>query len=190
MKKMIAYSSVAHMGFVTLGLFSFTHQGIDGAMMVMLSHTIVSAALFLCIGVLYDRLHTREITSYGGLASIMPNFSVVVMIFTLASIGLPGTSGFVGEFLAMLGAWQSAPTITFFAAIGVILGAAYMLRLYRGLFFGVPATQDVRRMKDLTRREMIIFAPLLLLVIWMGVHPTSFSHVYQANIVTILGGAP
>ncbi|HCM84076.1 MAG TPA: NADH-quinone oxidoreductase subunit M [Alphaproteobacteria bacterium] len=186
MKKMIAYSSVAHMGFVTLGLFSFTHQGLDGAMLVMLSHTIVSAALFLCIGVMYDRLHTREISAYGGLASIMPNFAVVVMIFTMASVGLPGTSGFVGEFLSMLGAWQAAPTITLFAAIGVILGAAYMLKLYRGLFFGVPATQDVRRMRDLTVREMIVFAPLLVLVIWMGVHPTSFSHIYQANITAIL----
>lgn len=189
MKKMIAYSSVAHMGFVTLGLFSFTHQGLDGAMMVMLSHTIVSAALFLCIGVMYDRLHTREISAYGGLASITPNFAIVMMIFTMASVGLPGTSGFVGEFLSMLGAYQARPTITLFAAIGVILGAAYMLRLYRGLFFGVPATQEVRRMRDLTTREWLIFAPLLLLVIWMGVYPTTFSNVYQANLVAILNPA-
>ena len=186
MKKMIAYSSIAHMGFVTLGLFSFTHQGLDGAMMVMLSHTIVSAALFLCIGVMYDRLHTREISAYGGLASIMPHFAVVLMIFTLAAIGLPGTSGFVGEFLSMMGAWQSAPTITFFAAIGVVLGAAYMLRLYRACCFGVPATQEVRRMKDLSTREWLIFAPLLVLVVWLGVYPTSFSHIYQANLTQIL----
>ncbi len=152
----------------------------------MLSHTIVSAALFLCIGVMYDRLHTREISSYGGLASITPNFAIVMMIFTMASVGLPGTSGFVGEFLSMLGAYQAAPTITLFAAIGVILGAAYMLKLYRGLFFGVPATQDVRRMRDLTAREWLIFAPLLVLVVWMGIYPTSFSHVYQANIAVIL----
>ena len=186
MKKMIAYSSVAHMGFVTLGLFSFTHQGLDGAMMVMLSHTIVSAALFLCIGVMYDRLHTREITAYGGLANIMPGFAVVLMMFTLASVGLPGTSGFVGEFLSLLGAWQTHPTITVFAALGLILGAAYMLRLYRACCFGVPATQDVRRMKDLTGREWLIFAPLLVLVFWMGIYPTSFSHIYQANLVQIL----
>jgi NADH-quinone oxidoreductase subunit M len=186
MKKMIAYSSVAHMGFVTLGLFSFTQQGMDGAMLVMLSHTIVSAALFLCIGFMYDRLHTREITAYGGLASITPHFAVVFMIFMLASVGLPGTSGFVGEFLSMLGAYQTHPTITLFAAIGVILGAAYMLRLYRACCFGVPATQEVRRMKDMTSREWLIFAPLLLLVIWMGVYPTTFSNLYQANLQTIL----
>ena len=196
MKKMIAYSSVAHMGFVTLGLFSFTHQGIDGAMLVMLSHTAVSAALFLCIGFLYDRLHTRDIAAYGGLASITPNFAIVMMIFTMASVGLPGTSGFVGEFLSMLGAYQVAPTITLFGAVGVILGAAYMLKLYRGICFGVPATQEVRRMKDMTRREWLIFAPLLLLVFWMGIYPKSFSHVYQANITAMLqptvqnGGAP
>src|SRR5690606_32407390 len=125
-------------------------------------------------GVMYDRLHTREIASYGGLANIMPGFAVITMIFTMASVGLPGTSGFVGEFLSMLGAYQAAPTITLFAAIGVILGAAYMLKLYRGLFFGVPATQEVRRMRDLTTREYLIFAPLLVLVFWMGVYPTSF----------------
>jgi len=186
MKKMIAYSSVAHMGFVTLGLFSFTHQGLDGAMLVMLSHTIVSAALFLCIGVMYDRLHTREINAYGGLASIMPNFALVMMVFTLASVGLPGTSGFVGEFLSMLGAYQAAPTITIFAALGLILGAAYMLRLYRAAIFGVPATQEVRRMKDLSVREWIIFAPLLVIVIWMGIYPTTFSRLYQANLQSIL----
>jgi NADH-quinone oxidoreductase subunit M len=186
MKKMIAYSSVAHMGFVTLGLFSFTYQGFDGAMMVMLSHTIVSAALFLCIGFLYDRLHTRDIGAYGGLAGITPNFAIVFMVLMLASIGLPGTSGFVGEFLSLLGAYQAAPSLTVFAALGLILGAAYMLKLYRAVCFGVPATQDVRRMKDMTPREWLIFAPLLILVIWMGVYPTAFSGIYQADIPKII----
>jgi NADH-quinone oxidoreductase subunit M len=190
MKKMIAYSSVAHMGFVTLGLFSFTYQGLDGAMMVMLSHTIVSAALFLCIGFLYDRLHTRDINAYGGLASITPNFAITFMILTLASVGLPGTSGFVGEFLSLLGAYQTFPSLTVFAALGLILGAAYMLKLYRAVCFGVPATQDVRRMKDMSPREWLIFAPLLVLVIWMGVYPTAFNHMYQADIAKIMAAAP
>ncbi len=185
MKKLIAYSSVAHMAFVTLGLFSFNQQGIDGAMLQMLSHTFVSAALFLCIGVLYDRLHTREIAAYGGLANNMPNFAIIFMVFMLGSIGLPGTSGFVGEFLSMLGAWQRWPSYTVFAAIGVILGAAYMLRLYRGLFFGAPATQATRQLTDVTAREIVMFAPLLALVFWIGIHPTDFSRMYQANIATI-----
>lgn len=173
MKKLIAYSSVAHMGFVTLGIFTFNQQGVEGAMFQMLSHGIVSAALFLCVGVVYDRLHTREITRYGGLVKNMPRYAAVFMIFTMASVGLPGTSGFVGEFLVLAGLWQSSTVFTFLAATGVVLGAAYMLYLYRRVVFGELTKPDVKAMKDINPREIAIFAPLLALVLWMGVYPSS-----------------
>ncbi|MDD3029001.1 MAG: NADH-quinone oxidoreductase subunit M [Alphaproteobacteria bacterium] len=185
-KKLIAYSSVAHMGYVTLGLFSFTRQGFDGAMMVILSHTFVAGALFLCVGVIYDRLHTREISRYGGMATTMPKYATVFMVFTLAAIGLPGTSGFVGEFLTMQGAFEANSWYAFVAAFGMILSAAYMLWLYRRLFFGPLSKDDVRAMPDLTKREMLVFAPLLVLVLWMGIYPASFKNVYEPTLDKVL----
>ncbi|MDE2029266.1 MAG: NADH-quinone oxidoreductase subunit M [Alphaproteobacteria bacterium] len=182
MKKLIAYSSVAHMGYVTLGIFSFTEQGFDGAMFVMLSHTFVAAALFLCVGVVYDRLHTREISRYGGMASNMPRYALVFMIFMLASVGLPGTSGFVGEFLSMQGAFLANSWYALVAATGMVLGAAYMLWLYRRLFYGPLVKDDVRAMPDLNAREIAMFAPLLIIVLWMGIHPDTFRHVYAPTL--------
>lgn len=186
MKKLIAYSSVAHMGFVTLGIFSLNQQGIDGAMLVMLSHTFVSSALFLCVGVVYDRLHTREIARYGGMASNMPHYAFMFMIFMLGSIGLPGTSGFVGEFLSMQGAYLANSSYAFVAATGVILGAAYMLWLYRRLFYGKLDKDDVRAMPDLNAREYLMFIPLLVLVIWIGIYPTSFKEVFAPTTNQLL----
>jgi NADH-quinone oxidoreductase subunit M len=174
MKKLIAYSSIAHMGFVTIGIFSLTQEGVQGAMFQMLSHGIVSAALFLCVGVVYDRLHTREIARYGGLASNMPKYALVFMIFMLASVGLPGTSGFVGEFLVLMGAFEVNTWVAFLATFGLILGPCYMLYLYRRVIFGVITREDVKGMLDLSWRERLIFAPLLALVFWMGIYPSSF----------------
>ena len=173
MKKLIAYSSVAHMGFVTLGIFTLTEQGMEGAMFQMLSHGVVSAALFLCVGVVYDRLHTRDIGRYGGVVNVMPRYAMVFMIFMLGSVGLPGTSGFVGEFLALLGAFRVNTTVAVLAATGVVLGAAYMLYLYRAVVFGPLEHDDVRRMPDLSAREISMFVPLAFLVIWMGVYPSA-----------------
>ncbi|MBV5323795.1 MAG: hypothetical protein J0626_00210, partial [Rhodospirillaceae bacterium] len=166
MKKLIAYSSVAHMGFVTAGIFSMTQQGLEGALFQMLSHGVVSGALFLCVGVIYDRLHTREIARYGGLVHRMPKYAVVFMIFTMASVGLPGTSGFIGEFLVMVGVFKDNTLVALLIATGVILGAAYMLWLYRRIIFGELVKEDLKTMLDLSLREKVIFAPLLMLVSW------------------------
>ncbi|MBI1216430.1 MAG: NADH-quinone oxidoreductase subunit M [Alphaproteobacteria bacterium] len=186
MKKLIAYSSVAHMGFVTLGIFTFTQQGLDGAMFQMLSHGIVSAALFLCVGVVYDRLHTREIGRYGGLVKNMPRYATVFMIFAMASVGLPGTSGFVGEFLVLAGSFQVSTTFTALAATGVVLGAAYMLFLYKRVVFGELTKPDVKAMKDINMREIAIFVPMVALVFWMGVYPTSFTGVIAPSLTKIV----
>ena len=186
MKKLIAYSSVAHMGFVTMGLFSMTMQGVQGAMFQMLSHGVVSAALFLCVGVVYDRMHTRDIASYGGLVKNMPRYATVFMVFMLGSVGLPGTSGFVGEFLTLLGTFQVDNVVAFFASIGVVLGAAYMLWLYRRVVFGQPASREVSALPDLSVREMLIFAPLVILVLWMGVYPSSVLNPMKASIEAVL----
>ncbi|HYD19784.1 MAG TPA: NADH-quinone oxidoreductase subunit M [Patescibacteria group bacterium] len=175
MKKLIAYSSVAHMGFVTIGIFAMNQNGLDGAMFQMLSHGIVSAALFLCVGVVYDRLHTREITRYGGLVKNMPKYATIFMVFMLASVGLPGTSGFVGEFLVLNGTYQVNTTVTALAATGVILGAAYMLFLYKRVVFGELSKPDVKAMKDVVGREVLIFLPMIGLVFWMGIYPSSFT---------------
>ncbi|MFT3977610.1 MAG: NADH-quinone oxidoreductase subunit M, partial [Sphingomonas bacterium] len=174
MKKLIAYSSVAHMAIVTVGLFAFNTQGIEGAMLVMLGHGLVSGALFLCVGVIYDRLHTREIARYGGLAQNMPRYAVLFLLFTMASIGLPGTSNFVGELLSLMGAYQVSTTITLLCTTGIILGAAYMLYLYRRVVFGELKFDDVRAMPDLSAREMWLLAPIAAVVLWMGVYPESF----------------
>ncbi len=172
MKKLIAYSSVAHMGFVTLGIFSFNQQGIEGAIFQMISHGVISAALFLCVGVVYDRLHTREISRYGGIVKNMPAYATVFMIFMLGSVGLPGTSGFVGEFLSLLGAFKANTLIAFFATSGVVLGAAYMLVLYRRVVFGPQNNDDASRMPDLTSPEKIVLLPLVALVFYLGIFPT------------------
>ncbi|MCB1782912.1 MAG: NADH-quinone oxidoreductase subunit M [Alphaproteobacteria bacterium] len=186
MKKLIAYSSVAHMGFVTLGIFTFTQQGIEGAIFQMISHGVISAALFLCVGVVYDRLHTREIGRYGGLVKNMPKYAVVFMIFMLGSVGLPGTSGFVGEFLSLLGAFQADTIIAAFATTGVVLGAAYMLVLYRRVIFGPQGNKDAASMKDLTMMEKAIFLPLVLLVFYMGIYSPVITNVLNAPVQNMI----
>ncbi len=186
MKKLIAYSSIAHMGFVTLGLFTMTTQGVEGAMFQMLSHGIVSAALFLCVGVVYDRLHTREINRYGGLVQNMPKYATFFMIFTMASIGLPGTSGFIGEFLILLGTYKVSTWAAFLAATGVILGAAYMLLLYKRVVFGELDKPDVKSMRDVNAREIMVFAPLIVLVLWMGIYPSSFIRPMSPAIAKVI----
>ncbi len=186
MKKLIAYSSVAHMGFVTLGIFTLNRQGIEGAMFQMLSHGVVSAALFLCVGVVYDRLHTRDIDRYEGLANTMPAYALVFMVFMLASVGLPGTSGFVGEFLVIVGAFQVSSWIALLAATGMVLGAAYMLYLYRRVIFGVITKPDLKRLLDMNWRERIVFAPLVALVLWMGIYPASFLDVIGPSVEVLV----
>ncbi|MEK6636821.1 MAG: NADH-quinone oxidoreductase subunit M [Pseudomonadota bacterium] len=186
MKKLIAYSSVAHMAFVTIGLFAFNRQGLEGAMMVMLSHGLVSGALFLCVGVIYDRLHTREIDRYGGLSNNMPKYALFFMLFTMASVGLPGTSGFVGEFLALVGAYGANSWVAAVATTGIILGAAYMLYLYRRVAFGEAKNDDARAMLDLSPREFLLLAPIAAVVMWMGVYPESFMAPMRRDIGTLL----
>jgi NADH-quinone oxidoreductase subunit M len=186
MKKLIAYSSVAHMGFVTLGIFVLNTQGVEGAIFQMLSHGVVSGALFLIVGVVYDRLHTREIARYGGLVNNMPKYAVVFMVFTLASIGLPGTSGFVGEVLVLFGVYQASSWLAFIASTGVILAAAYMLYLYWRVCFGKLEKPDLLNLKDLDAREFLIFTPMVAVVILMGVYPALFLDVIHASVDNLL----
>ena len=186
MKKLIAYSSVAHMAFVTAGLFVFNQQGIEGAMITMLSHGVVSGALFLCVGVVYDRLHTREIARYGGLAKNMPAYALFFMLFTMASVGLPGTSGFVGEFLVFMGAFKASSWMTFVILTGIILGAAYALYLYRRIIFGALEKADLKSLKDLSPRELAIMIPLAAVVLWMGVYPKPFLDPIHAPVEAIV----
>lgn len=185
LKKLIAYSSVAHMGYVTMGAFAGNQTGLEGAVMVMLSHTIVSSALFLCVGVLYDRLHTRDISRYGGVVNNMPHFALFAMLFTMASIGFPGTSGFVGEFLSMQGAFIANTWMAVVAGLGVVLGAAYMLWLYRRVFYGPLTKPDVAAMKDLTWKEYTVFVPLAVLTLWMGIQPAHFKDYTSATLAAI-----
>ncbi len=182
MKKLIAYSSIAHMGVVVIGIFTFNAQGLQGALFQMLSHGIVSAALFLCVGVIYDRIHTRDIARYGGLASRMPAYALIFMIFTMASVGLPGTSGFVGEFLVLVGSYQVSLYLAYLGGFGMILGASYMLYLYRRVVFGVITRDDLRGILDLSPREIGIFTPLIFLVLWMGIYPSSFTQFFDATV--------
>jgi len=182
MKKLIAYSSIAHMGFVTMGLFALNSEAVQGAMIQMLSHGLVSAALFLIVGVVYDRLHTRDINRYGGLADTMPAYGFVFMCMMLASVGLPGTSGFVGEFLILLGTFRVSTLECFLAATALFLGAMYMLYLYRRVVFGTITRDDLRGLLDLNLREKAVFAPLLALVLWMGVYPSSFLTPIRASV--------
>ncbi|MSO92171.1 MAG: NADH-quinone oxidoreductase subunit M [Rhodospirillales bacterium] len=186
MKKLIAYSSVAHMGFVTAGTFSLTVQGIEGAIYQMLSHGIVSAALFLIVGVVYDRMHSREIETYGGLVHRMPVYAFVFMLFMLASVGMPGTSGFVGEFLVLLGTFQVNTWVSMLAATGVILGACYMLYLYRRVIFGKLTKSELADIADLSPREMAVFAPLVVLVVVMGVYPPPFLEVMHTSVANLI----
>ena len=189
MKKLIAYSSVAHMGFVTIGIFTLTEQGVAGAMFQMISHGLVSAALFFCVGVVYDRLHTRDIGAYGGVAEVMPRYAVFFMFMMLASVGLPGTSGFVGEMLVLVGAWKASSWVAFFTATGLVLGATYMLWLYRRVMFGTIESADVGAMERISRREVLIFAPLTVLVLWFGIYPASLLDVMANSILAVLDNA-
>jgi NADH-quinone oxidoreductase subunit M len=185
MKKLIAYSSVAHMGFVTLGMFSLSREGIQGAVFQMVSHGFVSGALFLCVGVVYDRMHTRDIDAYGGLVNRMPVYAVLFMVFTMANVGLPGTSGFVGEFLTLLAAFKANPNVAFFATFGVILSAGYALWLYRRVVFGALTKPSLQGMMDLTPREIALFVPLLILTILFGVWPGPILNT-SANSVALV----
>lgn len=184
-KKLIAYSSVAHMAIVTIGLFAFNVQGLEGSMLIMLSHGLVAGALFLGVGVIYDRLHTREIDRYGGLAINMPYFALFFLLFTMASIGLPGTSGFVGEFLSLMGVYQASSWVALVCTTGIILGAAYMLYLYRRVIFGEQKNADAAAMPDLDTREWLMMVPLGLVVLWMGVYPESFLAPMRKDIATL-----
>ncbi len=188
LKKLIAYSSVAHMGFVTMGIFSFTQQGVDGAIFQMLSHGLVSAALFLCVGVVYDRTHTREIAAYGGLADCMPIYAACFMVFTLANVGLPGTSAFVGEFLTLLAAFKVSTQVAFFATTGVILSAAYALWLYRRMIFGALEKPAMKALADLSPREIAFLAPLVILTIFFGFYPAPVLDVTALSVKKLVSG--
>ena len=186
MKKLIAYSSVAHMGYVTLGIFTMTKQGVEGSIIQMISHGIVSAALFLCVGVLYDRVHSRMINTYGGVVNIMPKYAVMLMIFTLSSIGLPGTSGFIGEFLILLGAFKKSFLIATIASVGVILGAVYMLWLYKRVVFGKIVNNELMKISDLNRSEIFILSCLALLTIFFGFYPEPLLKTIDPSISNLI----
>ncbi len=186
MKKLIAYSSVAHMGFVTMGIFTVTMQGLQGGIFQMLSHGIVSGALFLCVGVVYDRMHTREIAAYGGLAARMPLYAFTFMIFTMANVGLPGTSGFIGEFLTLLGSFRVNNWVTVFATTGIILSAVYALYLYRRIIFGKLEKANLKLLQDLSWREVAIMTPLILLTIFFGFYPAPILHVSTASVQALI----
>jgi NADH-quinone oxidoreductase subunit M len=185
-KKLIAYSSVAHMGFVTMGIFAGTMQGVAGGIFQMISHGIVSAALFLIVGVVYDRMHTREIAAYGGLVNNMPVYAAVFMVFTLANVGLPGTSGFVGEFLALIGTFKINTWVAFLATTGTILSAAYALWLYRKVIFGTLEKPSLAALTDLDSREMLVFAPLVVLTILLGFFPTPVLDISASSVTALL----
>ncbi len=185
-KKLIAYSSVAHMGYVTMGIFTFTVQGIDGAVFQMISHGIVSAALFLCVGVVYDRMHTREIAAYGGIVERMPIYAAIFMVFTMANVGLPGTSGFIGEFLTLLGAFRANNWVAIFATIGVILSAAYALYLYRRVVFGELTKPSLKALQDVSAREIAILAPLVILTILYGFYPAPVLDVTAKSVSNLV----
>ena len=186
MKKLIAYSSVAHMGFVTLGIFTMTQQGLEGSIFQMISHGLISAALFLCVGVVYERMHTRTINEYGGLVSVMPRYSIFFMIFTLGAIGLPGTSGFIGEFLILLGTFKKNFLAATIASLGVILGAAYMLWMYKRIIFGKIINENVRKMPDLKRSELLILICLAFPVVFFGLYPEPIINTMEVSIENLL----
>jgi len=186
MKKLIAYSSVAHMGFVTIGIFSLTKQGLDGSIIQMMSHGLISAALFLCVGVVYDRYHSRLISSYGGLVNIMPKYALVFMIFALAALGLPGTSGFVGEFLVLVGTFQINIFVAVLASLGVILAATYMLWLYKRVIFGKMASSEIKEMTDLNKTEIYIFASLVFLTLFFGIYPEPLFNTIDISVSNLI----
>tara|TARA_Y100000590_G_scaffold395_1_gene575 strand:- start:2569 stop:3171 length:603 start_codon:yes stop_codon:yes gene_type:complete len=186
MKKLIAYSSVAHMGFVTLGIFTFNKQGIEGSMLQMLSHGLISAALFLSVGVLYDRIHSRLIDSYGGIVNILPKYSFILMIFVLAALGLPGTSGFVGEFLILAGVFKVNFLITILACTGIVLSAAYMLWLYKRVVFGKLEKNDLKNMKDINVLESSILFVLAGLILFFGFYPEPFLETMRMSVDNLI----
>ena len=186
MKKLIAYSSVAHMGFVTLGIFTITQQGIEGSIFQMISHGLVSAALFLCVGVVYERMHTRLINRYGGIVSIMPKYAVIFMIFTLAAIGLPGTSGFVGEFLILIGTFKKSFLVATIATLGVVLVAAYMLWLYRRIIFGELINKELKKMLDLNKSEIIILWSLAIPILFFGFYPEPLINTIEVSVNNLI----
>jgi len=186
MKKLIAYSSVAHMGFVTIGIFSLTKQGMEGSIIQMISHGLISSALFLCVGVVYDRFHSRMISSYGGLVNIMPKYAFLFMIFTLAALGLPGTSGFVGEFLVLVGTFQKNILVTVIASLGIILAASYMLWLYRRVIFGRISNSELKSMKDIDNTELYIFISLAFLTLFFGFYPEPLLKTIDVSITNLI----
>tara|TARA_B100000700_G_scaffold305624_1_gene379849 strand:- start:535 stop:1263 length:729 start_codon:yes stop_codon:yes gene_type:complete len=186
MKKLIAYSSVAHMGYVTLGIFTITQQGLEGSIVQMISHGLVSAALFLCVGVIYERMHSRLIKTYGGIVSIMPKYAVFFMIFTLAAVGLPGTSGFIGEFLILMGTFKKSFLVATIASLGVILGAAYMLWLYRRVVFGELVNKDLLKMLDLNKSEIFILSSLAIPTIFFGFYPEPLLNTIEVSINNLI----
>ena len=186
MKKLIAYSSVAHMGFVTLGIFTIQQQGIEGSMLQMISHGLVSAALFLCVGVLYDRMHSRLISSYGGIVTIIPKYSILFMLFTLAALGLPGTSGFIGEFLILMGAFKDNFLVAVIASLGVILGAAYMLWLYKRVVFGKLVNKDLTKMVDLNKSEYFILSCLAIPTLFFGFYPDPLINTIEVSVSDLI----
>jgi NADH-quinone oxidoreductase subunit M len=186
MKKLIAYSSVAHMGYVTMGIFAANQQGIDGAIFQMLSHGFISGALFLCVGVIYDRMHTREIEAYGGLVNRMPAYALVFMFFTMANVGLPGTSGFIGEFLTLMGIFQVNTWVAAVATSGVILSAAYALWLYRRVVFGALVKESLATIQDMSRRERAIFAPLIIMTLLLGVYPAVVTDIIGPSVTALV----
>jgi len=188
MKKLIAYSSVAHMGYVTLGIFAANQQGVDGAIFQMLSHGFISGALFLCVGVIYDRMHTREIDAYGGLVNRMPAYALVFMFFTMANVGLPGTSGFIGEFLTLAGIFQVNTWVAVVATSGVILSAAYALWLYRRVVFGDLIKESLRSITDMTAREKAIFAPLIAMTLLLGIYPSLVTDITGPSVANLVAG--
>jgi len=188
MKKLIAYSSIAHMGFVTMGIFAANQQGIDGAIFQMVSHGFVAGALFLVVGVVYDRMHTREIDAYGGLAVRMPAYALIFMLFTMANVGLPGTSGFVGEFLTLVGTFKANSTVAFFAATGVILSASYSLWLYRRVMFGDLIKESLKSISDMSAREKWIFAPLVAMTVLLGIYPSVVIDITGPSVEALLHG--
>jgi NADH-quinone oxidoreductase subunit M len=186
MKKLIAYSSVAHMGFVTLGIFTMTQQGLEGSIVQMISHGLISAALFVCVGVVYDRMHSRLIITYGGLVSAMPKYAILFMVFTLAAVGLPGTSGFVGEFLILMGVFQKSFLVAAIASLGVILGAAYMLWLYKRVIFGELINKDLLKMLDLNKSEIFILISLAIPVLFFGFYPEPLLNTIELSISNLI----
>ena len=186
MKKLIAYSSISHMGFVTLGFFVFNAYGVEGGLVQMISHGFVSAALFLCVGVLYDRMHTRLIADYGGVVNTMPKFAALMMLFAMANAGLPATSGFVGEFMVIMGAMRENFWLALVAATTLVWGAAYTLWLYKRVIFGAVANSHVAALQDLNRRELLVLGLLAVAVLAMGIYPLPFTEVMHASVSELL----